>query len=294
MIIRLDDIKIDVKYSEVIYMLDNNILKGHYGKYYINKNSDFKFLFNNNLSKKKKYRYVYGMIDANFTCSICGKKHSYYISPKINEEGQVDFNTIVCCCKKCRNEKMEKKNIKTPIFKKPINWRLEHTKISNDIREYNIPLKKQKHYRYLVIKRLILMNYSNLILPISDEKHNKNIKSFNITNVIDKRNFKKKLYKEFNCSCPVCGKTHIPYKEFTIDHIIARKLGGQDNTSNFLGMCYDCNQKKGHKTVMEFLCTTELKHLPNKVLYIAKLQQEEAKILLDKVNKEIFKLENNI
>ena len=292
--VRFQNIIIDIEYSEFMNMLNTNMIGGNYPRYFIKKDTDFKFLFNPKISRTKKTLYLQGMVNANFTCEICGKKHSYGISPYIDKNGNVDFHKIVCCCKECRTKKLEKRDIVKPVYKKKIDWRTETKLINDKIIRYSIPEELQEEYRNILVKMKILEKYTNLILPKNNIDNIKIVgKDINFDNPYEKRKFKVKLYKQNKCSCPVCGKK-VSYDKFTIDHVLAKKLGGTNNTTNFIGMCYDCNQRKGHKTVMEFLCSTELRHLPNKVLKIAIHQQLEAKKSLIELNKRKLEIEKAI
>jgi len=58
------------------------------------------------------------------------------------------------------------------------------------------------------------------------------------------------LLEKWNRTCAYCGNTNIPLE---IDHIQPRVRGGSDRISNLTLACRPCNQKKGAKTIQEFL-----------------------------------------
>ena len=58
------------------------------------------------------------------------------------------------------------------------------------------------------------------------------------------------LLEKFSRKCVYCGAENVP---LNIDHVIPRAKGGSDRVSNLVLACVKCNQKKGAKTVDEFL-----------------------------------------
>lgn len=50
--------------------------------------------------------------------------------------------------------------------------------------------------------------------------------------------------------CQYCSR-RVSLKAFTLDHINPRSRGGQTTWTNVVACCYDCNQKKGDKTLKE-------------------------------------------
>ena len=58
------------------------------------------------------------------------------------------------------------------------------------------------------------------------------------------------LLEKFGRKCAYCGVENVP---LNIDHVIPRAKGGSDRVSNLVLACVKCNQKKGAKTVEEFL-----------------------------------------
>lgn len=50
--------------------------------------------------------------------------------------------------------------------------------------------------------------------------------------------------------CSRCGRDLLQYGiDETIDHIIPKSKGGQNDVDNYLPLCYDCNRDKGNKIV---------------------------------------------
>ena len=63
-----------------------------------------------------------------------------------------------------------------------------------------------------------------------------------------------KWYKELkygNSECIYCGEI-IEIDQFTVDHVIPRSKGGQDNPENCKPCCKFCNTLKGHMDLDEF------------------------------------------
>lgn len=58
------------------------------------------------------------------------------------------------------------------------------------------------------------------------------------------------LLEKHNRTCVYCGKQNVPLQ---IEHIHPRSRGGSDNISNLTIACESCNQKKGNRTLEEFL-----------------------------------------
>lgn len=61
----------------------------------------------------------------------------------------------------------------------------------------------------------------------------------------------RKRYTKLTYRCWYCG-TQLNKLTRTWDHVVARYLGGRDETSNFVFACYPCNQLKGHMTLEAF------------------------------------------
>ena len=58
------------------------------------------------------------------------------------------------------------------------------------------------------------------------------------------------LLEKFSRKCVYCGAENVP---LNIDHVVPRAKGGSDRVSNLVLACARCNQKKGAKTIEEFL-----------------------------------------
>ncbi len=73
------------------------------------------------------------------------------------------------------------------------------------------------------------------------------------------------LLEKFERQCIYCGAEDTPLE---IEHLIPRSKGGSNRVSNLGIACHACNQKKGNKTVQEFL--KEKPDLAKKILARAK------------------------
>lgn len=285
-------ISCEVDKKEFEYMKEKNIIYLNYNTYYLNKLSEFHYLFSYKTSIEKKQYYINELSNQSFICCICGKKHSYNIGPLINENNEVDFSIVKCFCKECRNSKLKSRNIIKPVYKTSICWSKELEIIKNNIKKFNIHYKSKKHYKNLSIKIFMFERYITLVLPTRDLSKYINLnKELDFSNLQTKKLFKISLFENFNKICPICGK-EIEFKDFTLDHIIAKRLGGTDNENNLIGMCEECNNEKGHKTILEFLCEKELHYLPDLFIYLAKVQQTEIKNKLVLLKKTKDDLEN--
>lgn len=52
--------------------------------------------------------------------------------------------------------------------------------------------------------------------------------------------------------CAYCGKI-LNKSNLTIDHLLAKSLGGKSNINNYVACCNPCNQAKGCKTLWQFI-----------------------------------------
>jgi len=67
-----------------------------------------------------------------------------------------------------------------------------------------------------------------------------------------KKNLRKQLEQGKLITCQYCKK-NITLKEFTLDHVIAKSKGGKNKKSNLIIACKNCNERKGNKSLEEFL-----------------------------------------
>src|SRR5260221_3239951 len=55
---------------------------------------------------------------------------------------------------------------------------------------------------------------------------------------------------KWNHACAYCGAMNVPLE---LDHVIPRSCGGSDRESNRVPACHRCNQRKGNRSLQEFL-----------------------------------------
>ena len=65
-------------------------------------------------------------------------------------------------------------------------------------------------------------------------------------------NFKNKLYGRQEGKCAGCGVL-FPFRNMTVDHIIPKSKGGQDNEENLQLLCGACNSMKGNRDMAYLL-----------------------------------------
>lgn len=58
------------------------------------------------------------------------------------------------------------------------------------------------------------------------------------------------LLEKWNRTCAYCGATNVPLE---IEHIVPRSRGGSDRVSNLTLACRPCNQRKGSRSIEDFL-----------------------------------------
>jgi 5-methylcytosine-specific restriction endonuclease McrA len=58
------------------------------------------------------------------------------------------------------------------------------------------------------------------------------------------------LLEKWNRTCAYCGATHVPLE---IEHIQPKSRGGSDRVSNLTLACRPCNQRKGSRSIEDFL-----------------------------------------
>lgn len=266
-------------------------------KYWINRDHpDLKYLYSEKLKAYKRKIYLTHIIQNKFICQDCGKKHSFQVRPVLEKDGTINFKKIANVCIECRLKFMESKDIKVPLFKKKINWKTEKEKIIEDMK--NINVTNRNRYFKLSMEIIKTEKFVKLILPNlknDSETYDLILKDYrsiieaHLGNEIDldvylnRRIVRDYLVMESNGRCMVCGKKH---NFMTIDHIVAKDLGGLDEIDNFIGMCRECNTLKDNQSVIEFFSNIELNNIPNRVLLVAYKQQKEMKIHLEGLYKE--------
>ena len=58
------------------------------------------------------------------------------------------------------------------------------------------------------------------------------------------------LYAKFGHKCAYCGTEE---GKMELDHVVPRSKGGSDRVSNLVPCCHGCNQRKGNRSIEEFL-----------------------------------------
>jgi len=59
---------------------------------------------------------------------------------------------------------------------------------------------------------------------------------------------RQEIFRRDNYTCQYCGRRVV---HPTIDHVVPRRLGGQDTWENLVTACADCNARKGGRTLAE-------------------------------------------
>lgn len=68
----------------------------------------------------------------------------------------------------------------------------------------------------------------------------------------DYRTHRHLLYGKQEGACAGC-KTHLPFRNLTVDHILARSKGGTDHVENLQLLCSACNSTKNNGTQEELI-----------------------------------------
>lgn len=77
---------------------------------------------------------------------------------------------------------------------------------------------------------------------------------------------RKNILKRERHRCAYCGRGDLP---LTIDHIIPKSRGGEDNWENLVAACLPCNIKKRDRTPEEANMQLKVKpYKPNHIMYI--------------------------
>jgi hypothetical protein len=70
----------------------------------------------------------------------------------------------------------------------------------------------------------------------------------------DLMEFKREVWKRDCYVCYLCGKQmYNGHPELTVDHIYPRRLGGSVLPKNMACCCKECNKRKGHRTLNEYI-----------------------------------------
>lgn len=302
MFIYLENTKVfDVNNEELKFMVENKYVNHVKGRYILNSECDeIRYMFSQKIKFFKKCKYLQHINEMNFICEDCGKPHSFHIRPGIDENGKVDFHTIICVCKECRTKRLDKEGILVPQFRKRINWRNERERINKEIADKGI-IEDRKYFA-ISCNIVRLKQFTKLVLPsfpeyiderLMDKFHNLDRRlgdNIDLSLYENRQAIREFLYEENHGLCPVCGKHIRKTSDMTIDHIVAKSLGGENKLDNFIGMCEDCNVEKDRLTVLEFLCTRELVKMPVRILRVAYMQQEKIKQLIPVKEEELNNL----
>lgn len=267
------------------------------GKYRINRNHpETEYLFSTNLTPAKRKFYVQLVAKNGFVCNDCGKKHSFHVRPTQDRNRSINFRNMVNVCEDCRMKFLKSKDLFSLQFREQINWNKEKENVLKEMEDLEIS-DRNKYYK-LSMEIVKLENFVNISLPslkATDETHDLILKDFrmviekhlgeniDLNQTENRKIIRDYLMAESGGECMVCGSK---YTLLTIDHVIAKDLGGSNNISNMVGMCQKCNKIKGNKTVIEFLANVKAANLPNRVILEALKQQEDAKKLLKELYKE--------
>jgi 5-methylcytosine-specific restriction endonuclease McrA len=91
-----------------------------------------------------------------------------------------------------------------------------------------------------------------------------------------------KIYQRDGYKCVYCG-TH---KKLTIDHVIPKSKGGLNTWENMVTCCFDCNSKKGSKTLQE--ANMKLSTKPYKPSVFSELVVGGASKIWEEFKSELF------
>jgi hypothetical protein len=69
---------------------------------------------------------------------------------------------------------------------------------------------------------------------------------------IDRARIKAILFAEFEGICIYCMK-QVEFDKFTLDHVIPVAYGGRNKIDNIIPACYNCNQKRRHKSLISVM-----------------------------------------
>lgn len=285
---------------ELKYLIEHKIVVKFKNKFVLNKCTEIKYLFSPDIKDFKKLKYLEHINKMRFRCEDCGRRYSFQVRPGIDQNGNINFREIICVCRSCRIKFLKERDILVPQFKKPIDWKAEKKRIKSEIQEKKI-INKKLYYR-ISCKLVKAEKFSKLVLPpLPNTNFNRDKKykehydklseilkddNFTLNNFKYRKIVRNFLYNESSGTCPVCGKK-VSINNITIDHIVAKSLGGKNVLENFIGMCKTCNESKDNMTVLEFLCSVELDKMPLRILKEAYAQQEKARKKVKELRKKL-------
>jgi 5-methylcytosine-specific restriction endonuclease McrA len=80
------------------------------------------------------------------------------------------------------------------------------------------------------------------------------------------------IYKRDDFKCVYCSSK----KNLTLDHVFPKSRGGQNNWKNLVTCCFDCNSRKGDKTLEEAKMTLTIKpFVPNYINFFNRSEIKE-------------------
>lgn len=294
--------------EEVSMLMNIGFLhKTRKGHHLVREQEGYKHLFSTDVPTYKKLKYFKRFDEVRFTCEHCGVQPSFHVSPKIDEDGTVNFKEIVCVCQSCRSKKLRKKGILTPQFRLDFSKEALNTIIEKEIGKYydqeeaHILLNDEN---YMKLKRTEKRLSSIIRIPLpplnESEKYKQllsevmeKLRILSIDYTINLKNGRNReviyefLHKETGSKCPCCAK-RVEVSEVTLDHIRPISKGGRDTLENLTGLCRQCNQDKGNIPIIDYLLQREFLALPPRLLKMAYKEQEEAEKKLKKVRGSVF------
>ena len=283
------------------------------GHHLIQEKEGYNHLFSEKTPLYKKLKYFERFNEVRFTCEDCGKQPSLHIRPGISEDGTVNFKEIVCVCKQCRENKLKKKGILIPQFKKNFSKAALNRMIKTELmmhhteRDARILLADEK---FMGLKRAERVTHSVTKIPLPPIRERKDYQrqvdaflqkigsssvdhEINLKDPVQRRALREFLHQEASGLCPCCAKK-IDVSDVTIDHIRPSSKGGRDTLSNFIGLCKPCNTEKRNLPVSRYLLEREFLALPPRLLKIAYVEQEEAVLKLESLRKSIRHRKRNL
>jgi len=298
----------NLSFEQIKYLEKENIIRKVNGRYLLQKNDRFKHLFNENIPIFKRKQYFKRLNEKRLFCEDCGKPYSFHIRPALEPDGKINFKKIICVCRDCRMNFLEKKDIVVPQFKKDMSYKTLNREIEQEIIDNykEIPrlkntLLKDKTYFNLKRKRKRIYGLTKIVLsplPSEDYIHEKiriemekvlvnNLgENVDLTDANVRIAIKRFLLGECYGICPCCGK-QMTIENITIDHIIPKSKNGENSIYNFIGLCEDCNKAKDAYSILSVLSRRKFKFLPVRILLKAYEEQEKLKNGLEDIDKQI-------